>query len=121
MRPSIKNSKILVTGGAGFIGSTLVDRLLDTGASEVVIIDNLFCGREENLVSALARGAVLYKDDAELAHSIEYILEKHSIDIVFKGYCNGVHNGFGFGRFNKPFVWAALRQNKAPIVKNEIS
>ena len=83
MRPSIKNSKILVTGGAGFIGSTLVDRLLDTGASEVVIIDNLFCGREENLVSALARGAVLYKDDAELAHSIEYILEKHSIDIVF--------------------------------------
>jgi UDP-glucose 4-epimerase len=83
MRSTIRDSRILVTGGAGFIGSALVDRLLDEGAKEVVIIDNLFCGREENLESAIARGAILYKDDAEFAASLEYILEQHTIDIVF--------------------------------------
>jgi nucleoside-diphosphate-sugar epimerase len=41
--------KIVVTGGAGFIGSHLVDRLLADGASKVVIIDNMHRGRLENL------------------------------------------------------------------------
>lgn len=83
MRPTIDGSTILVTGGAGFIGSHLVDRLLDIGAKEVVVIDNLFLGSEENLKDALARGAVLYRDDAEFATSLEYIFERHDIDIVF--------------------------------------
>jgi UDP-glucose 4-epimerase len=83
MRPSIYNSHILVTGGAGFIGSNLVDKLLEEGAKEVVIIDNLFCGREENLESAMKKGAILYKDDAELPASLAYIFERHRIDIVF--------------------------------------
>jgi len=83
MRPTIKNSKILVTGGAGFIGSHLVDTLISAGAEEVVIIDNLFCGREENIESAVDKGAVFYNDDAELPTSIDYIFENHDIDIVF--------------------------------------
>lgn len=41
--------KTLVTGGMGFIGSHLVDRLLD-GGHEVVVLDNLRTGRQENLV-----------------------------------------------------------------------
>ena len=40
--------KILVTGGAGFIGSNLVDALVERG-DEVVVIDNLSTGRRENL------------------------------------------------------------------------
>ena len=69
MRKSIRNSVILVTGGAGFIGSHLVDRLLADGASEVVIIDNRFLGNENNLASAMLNGAILYKDDAEINSS----------------------------------------------------
>lgn len=82
-RPIINNSSILVTGGAGFIGSHLVDRLIAEGARQVVIIDNLFCGSESNLDHALANGAILYKDDAEISTSLEYIFEQHNIDIVF--------------------------------------
>ena len=83
-RPQILGSGILVTGGAGFIGSHLVDRLLKDGAREVVVIDNLFTGDESNLESALKTGrAVLYRDDAELSTSMEYIFATHQIEIVF--------------------------------------
>jgi UDP-glucose 4-epimerase len=46
-------SRVLVTGGAGFIGSHLVERLLADG-NDVVAIDNLAVGRERNLSTALA-------------------------------------------------------------------
>lgn len=83
-RPRISGSGILVTGGAGFIGSHLVDRLLKEGAREVVVIDNLFTGDEGNLESALKTGrAVLYRDDAEFSSSLEYIFSRHRIDLVF--------------------------------------
>lgn len=83
-RGRIAGSGILVTGGAGFIGSHLVDRLLAEGAREVVVIDNMFTGRADNLIEALATGKVtLYRDDAEFATSLEYIFEVHVIDIVF--------------------------------------
>jgi UDP-glucose 4-epimerase len=45
----------MVTGGAGFIGSTLVDRLLSAG-DEVVVVDDLRRGRRENLVAAEGAG-----------------------------------------------------------------
>ena len=40
--------KVLVTGGAGFIGSNLVDKLIDRGHL-VVVIDNLSAGKRENI------------------------------------------------------------------------
>lgn len=73
-----------MTGGAGFIGSHLVDRLLAEGAREVIVIDNLFTGDESNLESALKSGrAVRYRDDAEFSTSLEFIFARHRIDIVF--------------------------------------
>ena len=83
MRPKIKNSTILVTGGAGFIGSHLVDRLFEEEAKQVIVIDNMFLGNEDNLKDAVKKGVILYKDDCEIYTSLEYIFDKHNIDIVF--------------------------------------
>ena len=46
---ALAGASVLVTGGAGTIGSTLVDQLVDAGAGEVVVLDNLVRGREANL------------------------------------------------------------------------
>jgi UDP-glucose 4-epimerase len=51
----LKGSTVLVTGGAGLIGSHIVDRLIDEGAGEIRILDNLIRGRMDNLASARAR------------------------------------------------------------------
>jgi UDP-glucose 4-epimerase len=95
MRPTIKDSSILVTGGAGFIGSHLVDKLIDDGAREIVVIDNMFLGSEANLASALSQGTVfLYKDDAEIRSSLEYIFTRHNIDIVFNAATKALNYSF---------------------------
>jgi len=54
----IENSVALVTGGAGTIGSTIVDQLLDAGAAEIRVLDNFVRGRRENLAAAVASGRV---------------------------------------------------------------
>lgn len=52
MKHIITNSKVLVTGGAGFIGSNLIDDLLLNG-NQVVCLDNFATGKRENLEEAL--------------------------------------------------------------------
>lgn len=54
----IKNSNIMVTGGAGFVGSHIVDQLLANGCRKIVIIDNFTRGRHENLRDAMKSGKV---------------------------------------------------------------
>ena len=81
---TLKDRRVLVTGGAGFIGSHLVDRLLARGAS-VVVVDNFFLGKRENLEDAAASGGnleILYEDAADLP-AMREIIERHRIQDVF--------------------------------------
>ncbi len=50
--------RIVVTGGAGLIGSHIVDELLRRGAGDIVVFDNLTRGRRENLSGAMPSGCV---------------------------------------------------------------
>lgn len=54
----IADGVCLVTGGAGTIGSTIVDQLVAAGAAEVRVLDNFVRGRRENLAGALESGRV---------------------------------------------------------------
>ena len=54
----IKGQRCLVTGGAGTIGSTIVDQLVAGGAGEIIVLDNLVRGRRDNLAQALTSGRV---------------------------------------------------------------
>ena len=54
----IDGARVLVTGGAGTIGSTIVDQLLERGAAHVDVLDNLVRGRRDNLAPALQTGRV---------------------------------------------------------------
>jgi UDP-glucose 4-epimerase len=53
---SIEGTKILITGGAGFMGSTTADQLLDAGAAEVRVLDNFVRGSHRNLERARRSG-----------------------------------------------------------------
>jgi UDP-glucose 4-epimerase len=54
----IEGQRCLVTGGAGTIGSTIVDQLVAAGAGEIIVLDNLVRGRRANLADALESGNV---------------------------------------------------------------
>jgi UDP-glucose 4-epimerase len=74
--------RALVTGGAGFIGSHLVDALLDRG-DEVAVVDDLSTGKRENLAGALARGAELHEVDIRDAPALRDVVAARRPDIVF--------------------------------------
>lgn len=70
----LSGARALVTGGAGTIGSTLVDQLLDAGVAHVDVLDNLVRGRRANLQEALASDRVTLVDgdirDRDLVHDL---------------------------------------------------
>src|SRR5215218_8722179 len=74
--------KVLVTGGAGFIGSHLVDALLHRG-DEVTVIDDLSTGRRENLAAAMGRGADLLEGDVTDASAVSGAFDSLRPELVF--------------------------------------
>jgi UDP-glucose 4-epimerase len=74
--------KSLVTGGAGFIGSNLVDALVARG-DEVAVIDDVSTGKRENLEQALASGTELIELDVRDAGAVTAALERVRPEVVF--------------------------------------
>lgn len=76
---------ILVTGGAGFIGSHLVDALAGENPRSIHVVDNLFLGREENLQEARAKFPALsfHKMDATDGEALRQRIRNGRIDVVF--------------------------------------
>jgi UDP-glucose 4-epimerase len=72
----------LVTGGAGFIGSNLVDALVARG-DRVAVLDNLSTGKRANLARALAGGAELHELDVRDADAIDSLLAALRPEVVF--------------------------------------
>lgn len=85
MTPNLAGKSVLVTGGAGFIGSHLVDRLVCEAPGNLVVVDNFFLGHEDNL--AAARTAfpalkVIRLDASDLA-AMHEVVQAEQIDVVF--------------------------------------
>jgi UDP-glucose 4-epimerase len=80
----IVDMRALVTGGAGFIGSTLVDRLLHDG-HWVTVVDDLSTGRPSNLEHAetFARAFVFERADITDTSAIVSLIERFAPDVVF--------------------------------------
>ncbi|SOE07348.1 SDR family NAD(P)-dependent oxidoreductase [Streptomyces sp. Ag109_G2-15] len=79
---SVRGKKILVTGGAGTIGSNLVDLLAEGGAREIVVLDNFVRGRRANLAQALPSGVVeVVEGDIRDAATVRKVTE--GADLVF--------------------------------------
>jgi UDP-glucose 4-epimerase len=74
--------KAIVTGGAGFIGSNLVDALLARG-DEVTVVDNLSTGKRENLEQALGNGAQLEEIDVREADAVSEVVGRTRPDVIF--------------------------------------
>lgn len=55
----VEGTSVLITGGAGFVGSTIADQLLDAGAAEVRVLDNFIRGTRRNLEEAENKGGLL--------------------------------------------------------------
>jgi UDP-glucose 4-epimerase len=87
---SLRGERILVTGGAGTIGSHIVDQLIDAGAEEIIVLDNFVRGRRENLAGALSRGPVRVVEGdicdrdlvTELTRGIDVVFHQAAIRIT---------------------------------------
>jgi UDP-glucose 4-epimerase len=74
--------RTIVTGGAGFIGSNIVDGLLARG-DEVTVLDDLSTGRRENLDGALANGAELVEGDIRDQAALIELAERVRPETIF--------------------------------------
>jgi len=81
----LKDKSVMVTGGAGFIGSYLVENLVNEHPRDIIVVDNMILGLEKNLNQAKENFNTLklYKKDAADFNEMKKIIEKNKIDVVF--------------------------------------
>jgi UDP-glucose 4-epimerase len=78
----LQGTKILITGGAGFVGSATADQLLDAGAAEVRVLDNFVRGNRRNLENAKKKGdVVIIEGDIRDADTVDSAVD--GVDYVF--------------------------------------
>ena len=82
VRPKIKKSTIVIAGGAGFIGSHLVEAILKEKPKKLIVIDDLSLGKLKNLQPFLKQ-IVFIKKDLKKFKEIKKIFKTYKIDIVF--------------------------------------
>jgi len=82
---SLKNKSVMVTGGAGFIGSHLVDRIIKEAPEALTVVDNYFLGNDENLVDARAAfpGLKVFRESAVDTEAMARIMKEEGTDVVF--------------------------------------
>lgn len=83
---SINGKRCLVTGGAGFIGSHLVDALFAAGAAKVAVVDTFFLGKEANLAASKLRERdrlAVYREDAGEFDAMRAVVAAEKPDLVF--------------------------------------
>ena len=82
---TLAGKNILVTGGAGFIGSHLTERIIEEDPRTLVVLDNLFLGKETNLDQAFKKfpGLKFYPEDVTSVEKVEEITAQNKIDVVF--------------------------------------
>jgi len=81
-RKNLKGKNVLVVGGAGFIGSHLVEKLLEKKVKKIIVIDNLSVGKKENL-KQIYKKIVFKKANAETFKVLEKLIKKYKIEYVF--------------------------------------
>lgn len=81
----LNQKNVLVTGGAGFIGSHLVDRIARENPSKLIVVDSFFLGREENLTEArrVYPGLKLFRMDASNLAAMFHLVMTEKIEVVF--------------------------------------
>ncbi|UCC95539.1 MAG: SDR family oxidoreductase [Candidatus Omnitrophota bacterium] len=98
---ALKNKKVLVTGGCGFIGSHIVDKLIEKGA-RVVILDNLVTGKVENIKHNLDKVKFIQKDltDEDVLEQALEGVELISHQAALRSVPKSVDNPFDYHRVN---------------------
>ena len=77
---NLKNKSVLVTGGAGFIGSHLVERLVKENPKEIIVVDNLYLG---NLSNVKTKHTKIYPVSAASQETMQKIISKHNVKVIF--------------------------------------
>jgi UDP-glucose 4-epimerase len=81
----LRDKSVLVTGGAGFIGSHLVDRIILEQPGNLVVVDNFFLGHEDNLAAARSAfpALVVHRLDASDLAAMHQLVQAEAIEVVF--------------------------------------
>ena len=75
----IKNKKILITGGAGFLGSHLCKRLCKE--NEVIILDNLSTGRLQNIIDLIDNKKIQF-----IRHDVVDSIDLNNLDLILRAF-----------------------------------